>query len=427
MNVLILNTVALNGGDGAILLALLEGLRERLGPTASFIVHEAQPEVATRYYPSVAFRPTAWSALGHFETSRTGEWRRRAVARALLAAARGGLVGALAQRVLPPALRRTLDEYRAADVVITTGGTYLVEHYDLAGRLLSFEVALAARKPLVFYTQSLGPFRRPGVRSALERILSQADLVLLRDALSQQHAADLGGRTDHLRVAPDCVFSLANADRLTMAATARRFTDQPLRVAVSVRDWTHFTTRDPVDGMRDYLAAVRAATVHLVERHGARVTFVSTCQGIAEYAHDDARTAREVVDLLPPHVRSAVTVDDHFHEPRQLLELLSGFDLVVATRMHFAIMALAAGVPVIPIAYEFKMRELFGHLGQAKWVHDIESITPEALVQGVDAMIADEAAVRLSLFTAVAEANARAVSVNDELAALVRRVSRRVT
>jgi hypothetical protein len=45
----------------------------------------------------------------------------------------------------------------------------------------------------------------------------------------------------------------------------------------------------------------------------------------------------------------------------------------------------------------------------------------------VDAMIADEAAVRLSLFTAVAEANARAVSVNDELAALVRRVSRRVT
>jgi colanic acid/amylovoran biosynthesis protein len=425
VNVLILNTVALNGGDGAILIALLDGLRERLGPSATFTVHEAQPEVAARYYPSLEFRPTAWTALGSFATSRLGSVRRRVVVRVVMAAARGGLAGWLAERMLSPALRRTLRDYRTADVVITTGGTYLVEHYDLAGRLLSFEIARAARKPLVFYTQSLGPFRRPEVRQAVERILSSAELVFLRDALSRKHVVELGGRTDHVHVVPDCVFSLADAERLATAAKPRPRLVRPLRVAISVRDWAHFTTRDPEDGMRNYIAAVRAATVHLVERHGARVTFLSTCQGIPEYAHDDARTAEKIAGALPTHVREAVIVDDHFREPRRLLEALTDFDLVLSTRMHFAILSLIAGVPVIPISYEFKMRELFGHLGQGTSVHDIEDITPEALVHSIDEMLAHEAEIRSSLFPAVIEASARAASANDELAALVnRRVGR---
>lgn len=422
MQILILNTVALNGGDGAILTALMQGLIARLGPSASFVVHEAQPDAASRYYPDVTFRTTAVASLGQFPNSRAGELRRRATAMVMRAAARGGLGGKMARRLLPDSARVVLDDYLAADVVITTGGTYLVEHYDLGGRILSFDLALAARKPLVLYTQSLGPFRDPSVRESLRRILSAARLVLLRDSLSREHVIDLGGRSDHLHVVPDSVFSLADPDRLAAARLARRPSGRRLRVAISVREWSHFTTQTGSQGMAGYLAAVQAATVHLVERHCADVTFLSTCQGIPEYRHDDSRTAATVVDGLLPEVRRFVTIDARFLGPQAMLDELASFDLVLSTRMHFAILALVAGVPVIPIAYEFKMSELFSHLGQSKWVHDIEDVRPEPLMASIDELLATEGVVRRSLFTAVAEAYWRAEAGNDQLAALLRAI-----
>ena len=420
MHILILNTVALNGGDGAILVALMQGLVARLGPSASFVVHEAQPEAASRYYPDVTFRPTAVSSLGQFPRSRAGELRRSATARVMRAAAHGGLGGRMARWLLPDSARVVLDDYLAADVVITTGGTYLVEHYDLDGRILSFDLALAARKPLVLYTQSLGPFLDPSVRASLRRVLSAARLVFLRDALSRDHLVDIGLRSDHLHVVPDSVFSLADPDHLAAAGVARRPSGRRLRVAISVREWRHFTTRTAAEGMERYRAAVRAATVHLVKRHGADVTFLSTCQGIPEYAHDDAQAATTVVGGLPPEVRDAVSVDGRFLGPQAMLDELASFDLVLSTRMHFAIMALVAGIPVIPIAYEFKMRELFGQLGHGQWVHDIESVEPEALVASIDELLATEDDVRRSLLAAVAEAHGRAEAGNDRLAALLR-------
>jgi len=36
----------------------------------------------------------------------------------------------------------------------------------------------------------------------------------------------------------------------------------------------------------------------------------------------------------PSHVRLKVKVNSHHHQPEELMYLLKGFDLVVATRMH---------------------------------------------------------------------------------------------
>ncbi len=57
--------------------------------------------------------------------------------------------------------RAALRAYLAPDVVISSGGTSLVEHYTLFRRWASFEFAFAAGRPLVLFTQSLGPFARP--------------------------------------------------------------------------------------------------------------------------------------------------------------------------------------------------------------------------------------------------------------------------
>ncbi len=106
----------------------------------------------------------------------------------------------------------------------------------------------------------------------------------------------------------------------------------------------------------------------LVTERDARVTFLSTCQGVPEYWAKDSDMARRIVDEIPEELRRNVLVDSNYHRPDELIASYGEFDLVIATRMHAAILALVAGTPVLPVAYEFKMRELFRTFGQVDLV-----------------------------------------------------------
>jgi len=83
---------------------------------------------------------------------------------------------------------------------------------------------------------------------------------------------------------------------------------------------------------------------------------------------------------LPEEVRRRVRVDRAFHGPDALAEAYAAFDMVLATRMHAAILALTAGTPVLPIAYEFKTTELFEALGLGDYVVSIDGIDEDRLL-----------------------------------------------
>ncbi len=116
----------------------------------------------------------------------------------------------------------------------------------------------------------------------------------------------------------------------------------------------------------------------LVRERNAEVVFLSTCQGIPKYLYDDSLIADRICERLEPDVRRAVRVDHEFHSPSALMEALRDFDFAISTRMHMAILGLCAGLPVLPIAYEFKTTELYKTMGQDEWVTDISAIDREA-------------------------------------------------
>jgi colanic acid/amylovoran biosynthesis protein len=96
-----------------------------------------------------------------------------------------------------------------------------------------------------------------------------------------------------------------------------------------------------------------------------------------------------------------------------MLDLLGGFDLVLATRMHVAILALSAGVPVLPIAYEFKTQALFDRLGLGEWVQDIEQVRPDTLPTIADQFIENLPALRADLFGQVEVQRAEAMASGE--------------
>lgn len=384
MHVIIENTVALNTGDAAILVAIIDIVRETFGPQTRISVFDGEPELAAAHYPDIEFHPLTWSYLGGlvrvFGRPRKTAFKRliSLVQRSAFRRAIDDHVAGRAVRGSPFLDRRALDNlalYASADLVITTGGTYLVEHYKLRDRFEELNKDIRLRKPLVLFTQSLGPFEKPANRKTMKQIADAALLVLLRDEKSQRHLREIGVTHERLKVVSDSVFALARKDWL-QAPAPRAHRERP-RVAVSVRRWTHFEGRDRDAGTDLYENAVADAVTALVREKNAEVVFLSTCQGIPQYLYDDSEVAERLCERLAPDVRASVSVDRGFHSPAALMDVLRGFDFAISTRMHMAIMGLCVGLPVLPIAYEFKTTELFKTLGQGEWVTDISQIERE--------------------------------------------------
>ncbi len=84
-----------------------------------------------------------------------------------------------------------------------------------------------------------------------------------------------------------------------------------------------------------------------------------------------------------------------------------------------AILALNAGTPVLPIAYEFKTEELFDRLGGASWVTRIEDMDPQSIVARVESLFDELPERRAVLFEGVAEERKRALIARDLLMKLL--------
>ena len=190
------NTVALHGGDAAIAVAIVESVR-RAAPGACIELHDSQPAAVARYHPSLQWKPSL-ATIGQL----TGARRRGARllgplnnARLLAAAClwRRRLTRPLGAALLREGERLRLADFPAIDLVISTGGTYLVEQHGIGSRVFELLMARALGVPVVFYTQSLGPFRARRNRRRLTMVFSASPLVLLRDERSHRHLRDLGG------------------------------------------------------------------------------------------------------------------------------------------------------------------------------------------------------------------------------------------
>ncbi|WP_271895867.1 polysaccharide pyruvyl transferase family protein [Candidatus Phyllobacterium onerii] len=424
MKIIVENTVCLNTGDAAILLAIRHILRNVWGEDLRFQVFDSQPEVAARLYPSKEYPDLEFHKLlseSVFKYSYDQNVLKNAVKplynRIVIEALRRfGRGGSIDKMLFSDSDRRSLEIYRDADLVITTGGTYLVENYNLERRLNQFRIDAIVGKDPVFFTQSLGPFNKDYNRQELKPVFDRSPLILLRDSRSKDHIVDLVEDPDKCHVVADAVFALADTDRIAGILAADQ-TPKTGRVAISVRHWNY--VKGGGDGMRRYLDSIRNIVTTLVRDQGKEVTFLSTCQGVPEYAHDDSKAAKAIVAELDPEIARHVSVDASFHTPEQLMALVKGFDFVVATRMHMMIMSLCVGTPVLPIAYEFKTKEVAKRIGVSDVLLDIDTVTVEEAGQKLDTFIQNLEHYRRTSLKAVLDEHASAMSATELLKPLL--------
>lgn len=427
MKIAVENTVCLNTGDAAILLAIRHVFKTIVQDDIQFYVFDSQPEVAARLYtkkdyPDLEFHKLLSESLFRYKYgSGLKNLFKPIYNRLVLNALRRFGIRGVVGRLFSPSNRRGLEIYKDADLVVTTGGTYLVETYNLERRLNQFRIDAILGKDPVFFTQSLGPFNKSYNRQELSPIFDRSPLILLRDERSRGHIVDMVKNPGKCHVVADAVFALADTDRIGTILASGQSATVTGRVAISVRHWNYVS--DGEGGMRRYIDSIREIATILVRAHAKEVTFVSTCQGVPEYAHDDSKTARAIVAELDPEIAEHVSVDASFHTPEQLMALVKGFDFVVATRMHMMIMSLCVGTPVLPIAYEFKTKELAKRIGVADLLLDIDTVTPEEASEKLGRLTANLDLYRRTSLQAVLEEHASAMSAGELLRPVIARLA----
>ncbi|MCC4908094.1 polysaccharide pyruvyl transferase family protein [Microbacterium sp. cx-59] len=369
---MVLNTVLSNTGDAAIFEAIAHTLQLNSADPIEFTALDSAAAQASQLYPQWKIiqqptRSTRGSRALRAASSRLRTTAVRIITRSAVARRAVFLLGARTDFV------HALRQITEADIVLSSGGTYLVDHYNFGHRVAEIAFAHALKKRVFLWTQSLGPFATEQSRKLAEELVPLVDGVYFRDARSERAWQSVGPLPALSDVCADVVFSLYDP----LKKQARRSEDQPL-VLFSVRDWNQAVAGGDFS-FESYAAAMRAAAEGFIAK-GWRCQAVSTCQGVDGYAIDDSETARRIFGGLQMEINS------DFHSPQELMAILRGADLVIATRMHMAIMSLITETPVIAIAYETKSTELFHSIGAPASVTAIEAVDDAwaAMVTGSD-------------------------------------------
>jgi polysaccharide pyruvyl transferase WcaK-like protein len=249
-------------------------------------------------------------------------------------------------------LLRSLDDF---DLVVGVGGGYLRAGTpsEAVKALIAHGPQLWAasrtRTPTVYLPQSVGPARGP-FRATIGRQLERIDLVCLRDDRSVEQ---YGGQR-MVRV-PDLAIQSAS---------------QGARNASVVSS----VSSVPVLSVRPVCGAVPPLVVDLSTQLGPFDGYVQSETG--SNRDTDAMTSLGPQRLVP---RAELMTDQD--TPRRV---------VVAVRLHAALMALRAGHYVIHLAYERKGFGAFDDMGLRQYVHNCNKFEPMRVVRQVRGLLEDE-------------------------------------
>lgn len=319
----------------------------------------------------------------------------------MLAAAAGALavriVGRRALRALPATVAMPIRSLLDADVVLSKAGGHLYATPDrrigASSYLLTIWVSTMLRRPTVIYAQSVGPFSGWFADRVARLAIRGASLATAREARSFAWLE---------RVLPGDRLHLT-ADEAFLVATPRA--DQPLGrvLGMTAVTWRFPGNPDPGRARRDYEAALVEVARWYIDERGGRVRFVRWLSG--GHREDDGALIDDLIERIdrPGRVDAIGPFD-----PTAASEQLGEMEMLVASRLHSAILGMVAGTPAVAIEYLPKTSEIMDMVTRdPSWV-PIDDVGGGRLLRAVQDAHAHVDERRAELRTRIPEIQARA-------------------
>lgn len=267
-----------------------------------------------------------------------------------------------------------------ADMLIVPGTGFLTDAsssplgwpYDI------FKWSLVAKLcscKLVYASVGAGPIYRPLSRWFITSALAFADSRSYRDSSTMEYLARLGFSKAGDRVYPDLAWSLPPA---LLEGAAVHNTHRPVVGIGLMNSPGRLSTDRPDAGVhRAYLEKLAIFTKWLLaNEYDVKLL-------IGDVAYDRAAT-RELIDLVNDDASrrdGRRVVDTPALSVEQLLSQLAATDVVVATRFHNALLALALNKPVISVSFHHKCVSLMAAMGLSEYSQDMRDLDVGRLIE----------------------------------------------
>ncbi len=214
--------------------------------------------------------------------------------------------------------------------------------------------------PLAIYGTGVGPLlTEPGKR--LTRMsFGTASAATVRDQESALLLFDLG--IEGVPVTADPVFRMTADPGVGSEILAyEHISDGATLIAVAIRSWTD-------DG---YVTDLADQLDRIVDSHNARVVLVPFQTSPHRRENDPAAALRVLTAMRR---RSQAAILRGTYTPEDKMAVQSAADVVIGMRLHSVIMAAAAGVPVVALAYDPKVVNTMKALGVGDLTLDLPDL-----------------------------------------------------
>ena len=263
------------------------------------------------------------------------------------------------------------------DLVLLVEGSCYMDTWTTAllwAFLWASKQAARRGKPCMAYAVDAGHLKKGNLRR-VRREASKTDLIVLRTQAAADRMREWGV-TAPIEVTADTTFTfkMDPADegilgRLWPEASGPvagispvDFYSWPVVVRLLGRSedcyrWPYYFSRNAERRSltRDLAKGLAKQADRLVERHGMHVALMC----MEELDEPIAR----MIEGEMEHRDRARVFSSCDHNASEMLGILRGLDLLISSRYHACVMAMSAGVPMVAVAHDMRLRDLFADMG----------------------------------------------------------------
>ena len=260
-----------------------------------------------------------------------------------------------------------------ADVVISTGGHHVTTMFvpdAVTPQIFDMVAALLYDKPLVLWSQSIGPFgfKSPKSRLMVQKILSGAYRIFIRDEASAEQIGKLGISLEHVSKTRESVFGLCD-----IVKPRTRPSDRPEVMGVAVYVHTRANQLKEHENHARYFASL---IDHAIEA-GYKVRF---------FPMELQGTDRPCIEAVINNVvqKENCEIVEGFPGTSDHINAVAQCKMFVGHKTHSQIFSLMAATPLLAIAYHKKTEDFMAQFGLEKYCITDMQLSTEKLVKLFD-------------------------------------------
>ena len=266
-----------------------------------------------------------------------------------------------------------LEAIEQADLVLSTGGHHITTMFvpdAVTPQIFDMAVALLYGKPLVLWSQSIGPFDFGSAKSKLmvQKILSGASQIFIRHEASADQIREIGVSLERVSRTFESVFGLCDVVK-SRARPSERSPVMGVAVYVYVR-------ANRLKEPENYTRCFAPLVDHAIEA-GYKVRFFPM-----ELGGTDRACIEAVINSVEKKENCEIL--EGFPGTAEHLSAVAQCRMFVGHKTHSQIFSLVAATPLLAVAYHKKTEDFMAQFGLEEYCVDDAQISAEKLIEMFD-------------------------------------------